>query len=151
MQSKTLTTSNVQDTIKLGEQLGIMCRGGEVFELISDLGGGKTAFVRGLSKGLGTEDEVSSPSFTINNTYKGSRFNLEHFDFYRLDDPGVIAEELKEDIYDTNSIVAVEWGDIVHDILPEDRIMVKIITDENDNRNFTFNFPSSYDYLFTEI
>jgi tRNA threonylcarbamoyladenosine biosynthesis protein TsaE len=139
------------DTLKFGEVIGQACRGGEVFELLSDLGGGKTAFVRGLAIGIGTEDDVSSPSFTINNTYQGKNLTLQHFDFYRLEEAGVVADELEEDIRAPLTVVAVEWGDIVHDVLPDDRIKVRIIPEESELRVFEFSFPEGRDYLFLGV
>jgi tRNA threonylcarbamoyladenosine biosynthesis protein TsaE len=150
---KTLRISceSVEDTLKLGKAVALACRGGEVFELISDLGGGKTAFVRGMALGIETDDEVTSPSFTINNTYKGKILTLEHFDFYRLGEAGVVADELKEDLYTPAVIVAVEWGDIVHDILPKTRVKIVISPTESDTREFFFSYSSDYDYLFKEL
>lgn len=135
--------------MKLGESVARACRGGEVFELISDLGGGKTAFVRGMAQGLETEDEVTSPSFTINNTYQGSRFTLEHFDFYRLGEAGIIADELREDLYTPDTIVAVEWGEIVHSILPASRVRVEITPTETEARVYSFTYDQSHEYLFS--
>jgi tRNA threonylcarbamoyladenosine biosynthesis protein TsaE len=142
---------SLEDTLKLGESVGRACKGGEVFELISDLGGGKTAFVRGMALGVETEDEVTSPSFTINNTYKGSRFTLEHFDFYRLGEAGVVADELREDIYTPNTIVAVEWGEIVHNILPTSRIKVEIAPTETEARYYAFVYGPDHEYLFSGV
>jgi tRNA threonylcarbamoyladenosine biosynthesis protein TsaE len=128
-----------------------VCQGSEVFELISDLGGGKTAFVRGLASGLGTEDEVSSPSFTINNSYHGEKLSLEHFDFYRLHEAGVVANELREDLDDSKKVVAVEWGEIVHDVLPDHTIKVEIKVDGDESRWFIFRFPESRSYIFERL
>lgn len=139
------------DTLKLGEAVGRACKGGETFELISDLGGGKTAFIRGMATGIGTSDEVSSPSFTINNTYQGTSLTLQHFDFYRLSEAGVVADELREDIYSPQTVVAVEWGDIVHDVLPEKRIKVQITPQESEVRVYTFTYPEEYEYLFAGV
>ena len=125
--------------------------GGEVFELISDLGGGKTAFVRGLAKGLGAQDEVSSPSFTINNTYVAPKLTLEHFDFYRLEQPGLMAGQLHEDIFRGDTVVAVEWGDVVSDVLPPARIVVVITVNDDESRNFSFTIPEQFLYLMKDI
>jgi tRNA threonylcarbamoyladenosine biosynthesis protein TsaE len=137
--------------LQLGQKLGELCRGGECFELISDLGGGKTAFVRGLASGIGTSDDVSSPSFTINNTYIGPSLTLEHFDFYRLDDAGIVAAELAEDLSSIGVVVAVEWGDIVHDVLPLERITVDIFAGHDDSRTFSFKYSPIFSYLFDGI
>jgi tRNA threonylcarbamoyladenosine biosynthesis protein TsaE len=142
------TCKSLEDTLQLGQKLGEYCKGGECFELIADLGGGKTAFVRGLASGIGTDDDVSSPSFTINNTYEGPGLVLEHFDFYRLDDAGIVAAELTEDLSLPNVVVAVEWGDIVHEVLPQAHITARIITQEDESRVFSFEYAPEYNYLF---
>ena len=134
--------------MSLGEKIGKACRGGEVFELISDLGGGKTAFVRGLAKGIGTSDEVSSPSFTINNTYVSNKLTLEHFDFYRLESAGLLAEQLHEDIFRPETVVAIEWGDVVRDVLPARRVAVNIVSNEEESRAFQFSYDQDFAYLF---
>jgi len=89
-----------EDTERLGELLGRRLRGGEVLELRSDLGGGKTTFVRGLVRGAGCHDRVSSPTFTLSRVYKSKDFEIHHFDFYRLQDPGLVANELAEVVGD---------------------------------------------------
>ena len=141
----------LKETLGLGEKIGKACTGGEVFELTSDLGGGKTAFVRGLALGMGIADEVSSPSFTINNTYTGSGLVLEHFDFYRLDDAGVVGDQLSEDLFQSDAVVAVEWGDVVSDVLPADRIVVAITIGVDDSRIFSFSYPQARAYVFEGI
>jgi tRNA threonylcarbamoyladenosine biosynthesis protein TsaE len=147
----TVKTDSLEQTLELGKRLGETCRGGEVFELVSDLGGGKTAFVRGVVMGIGSTDEVSSPSFTINNSYDGGRLAVEHFDFYRLDDPGILGSELAEEIFSHDSVVLIEWGDRVVDILPDCRIKVSITVDESNSRTFVFNCPEELDYLFEGV
>jgi tRNA threonylcarbamoyladenosine biosynthesis protein TsaE len=147
---KTLSiiSNSLAETLSLGKNIGKVCRGGEVFELISDLGGGKTAFVRGVVAGIGSTDEVSSPSFTINNSYSGGRFWVEHFDFYRLEDPGVLKSELAEDIYKHDSVTLIEWGDSIVDVLPDARIIVDIKVRSDDTRLFTIQYTDNLSYLF---
>ncbi len=92
---------------------------GVALELVGDVGTGKTTFVRGLAEGLGAREAVTSPSFTISKSYAlegGGR--LVHYDFYRLSDPGLIAEDLAENLESPENIVVVEWGASVQDILP---------------------------------
>ncbi len=114
-----------------------MLRGGEVIELVSDLGGGKTTFVRGLARGLGSTDRVSSPTFTISKVYKvpGS-LALHHFDFYRLPEAGLIAEELADVLDDPRNIVVVEWAGIVQDVLPQSKLTIRIEKTPEDERIF---------------
>ena len=137
--------------MSLGEKIGQACKGGEVFELRSDLGGGKTAFVRGLATGMGAIDDVSSPSFTINNTYTSPHLTLEHFDFYRLDQAGILADQLQEDIFHKDTVVAVEWGDIVSGVLPDAKVSVEISVDQNDSRTFSFLYQAKFQYLFEKL
>src|SRR5205809_5112570 len=84
------------DTERLGELLGSQLSAGDVIELRSDLGGGKTTFVRGLVRGGGSRERVSSPTFTLSRLYKAKNFEIQHFDFYRLDRPGVLEDQLAE-------------------------------------------------------
>lgn len=93
----------------------------------SDLGGGKTTFVKGLAQGLGCEQVVGSPTFTVSRVYQcRDGLELHHFDFYRLSDPGVVAYELSEAVDLPKAVVAVEWGDIVSSALPEGRIELRL-------------------------
>jgi tRNA threonylcarbamoyladenosine biosynthesis protein TsaE len=138
------------DTEKLGEQLGRLAQPPLVLELRSDLGGGKTTFVRGLAKGLGIEAAVSSPSFTLSQEYPAkSGEKLYHFDFYRLAESGVVGDQLGEAIADPNGIVAIEWSDIVQDILPSDYMSVefKPTVTSGDERGITITYSEKYSSL----
>lgn len=148
MHTQIITTNSLEETLSFAEIIGTKCVGGEVFELISDLGGGKTAFTRGLVAGLGSIDEVNSPSFTINNTYKTDKLIIEHFDFYRLNESGVVGEELKEALSASNTVVIVEWGNIVQEVLGQNDIKVEIQATGEDSRKFIFSFPDKFSYLF---
>ena len=141
-------SQSLEDTLSFGKKIGSRLKGGEVFELNSDLGGGKTAFVRGLAYGIGSEDEISSPSFTLNNQYVGTGLRIEHFDFYRLSSAGVVADELKEFLGAPDTVVAVEWGDIVHDVLPKERVTITISVDADDERTCVCEYPQTLLYLF---
>jgi len=126
-------------------------RGGEVIELVSDLGGGKTTFVRGLARGMGSPDTVSSPSFTLSNVYKAGDITLYHFDFYRLGEPGIMRDELAEVLADSQAVTVVEWAAIVEDVLPKDRLTVHIRTTGETERKFTFEYPENLKYLMEKI
>lgn len=117
--------------------------------LVSDLGGGKTAFVRGLARGMGSHDHVASPTFTITREYHSAAggLTLHHFDFYRLQEAGVVAAELEEFINDPKAVVAIEWGAIVADVLPDERLEVHIERTGEDSREFSFLYPESLSYL----
>lgn len=103
-----------------------------VIELVGDVGAGKTTFVRGLAQGLGIEEPLSSPSFTISRFYQGKKATLTHYDFYRLEDPGLMAEDLAESITDENNVTVIEWGQSIADILPPEHKVIEIkYIDEN--------------------
>lgn len=142
------TSANLEETLKIAEAIGHELRGGEVFALVSDLGGGKTAFVRGLAKGIGSKDAVRSPSFTLSNEYHSGGLTLYHFDFYRLQDPGIIREELAEALADREGIVAVEWAEIVDDVLPKQHVSVHIKATAEQSREITVDYPQAVKYLF---
>lgn len=128
-----------------------------VFELIGDVGAGKTTFTRGLAEGLKVQEPVTSPSFTISKRYafptpekccknynsssstSGSNSDnpagqLIHYDFYRLDDPGIMRDELAEALAEPNSVIVVEWGSDVADLLPLDKIRLEISLCEDGSR-----------------
>lgn len=118
-----------------------------MIELVSDLGGGKTTFVRSLVKGMGSTDKVASPTFTISREYSAGDLTLYHFDFYRLHEPGVVANELAEVIDDPQAVVAVEWADIVEDVLPLERLTIRITATGENTREFNFAYPEKLAYL----
>src|SRR6266496_4385034 len=144
----TFQSNSLDDTQALAAAIGKVLRGREVIELISDVGGGKTAFVKGLARGLNVEETVQSPTFTISRIYN-ARDNLElhHFDFYRLSEAGIVADELAESLGEPNVIVAVEWGEIVHDVLPPHRITIKFAHTGDTERAITIATPQGLGYV----
>jgi tRNA threonylcarbamoyladenosine biosynthesis protein TsaE len=106
-----VTTTSEGETAAVGRGLAARLEAGSAVLLVGPLGAGKTAFVRGLAEGLGASpDEVSSPTFTLIQEYRGGRLPLLHVDLYRLDDPREI-EELGLDELGETSVLAIEWGD----------------------------------------
>lgn len=125
-------------TKELAEKLGKQLKGGEVFQLVGDVGAGKTTFVKGLAKGLGIDDEVQSPSFTISRVYDGrDGLQLVHYDFYRLTDAGIMADEVAEMVHDPLTVTVVEWADIVEGVLPDDHFTISITTPSETTRALT--------------
>ena len=127
--------------------MGRKLRGGEVIELVSDLGGGKTTFVKGLAQGLGTHDLVRSPSFTLSNKYAAHKLSLYHFDFHRLNEPGIMRDELAEILVEPTNIVAVEWAEPVESILPTKRLVIRLKTTGDSSRIISFEYPETLNYL----
>lgn len=115
-----------EDSMKnFGAKLGQLLGGGEVLELVGDIGAGKTTFTKGLARGLGVTDTVQSPTFTISRVYE-ARNNLEmrHYDFYRLDEAGIMADELANASSEDSTVTVIEWAGIVDSILPDDRVRI---------------------------
>lgn len=136
-------------------------------ELVGDVGAGKTTFTRSLASGLGVSTSVTSPSFTISKRYafslkphersagairesvsrttpvskKHETGELIHYDFYRLEDPGLMAEDLAESLTQINAIVILEWADSIKDLLPEKHLQITFRILEDDSRELTFNTP----------
>ena len=145
-----LTSNSPTNTEKIGYNLGKRLKGGEIIELASDLGGGKTTFVRGVAAGAGSQDKVASPSFTLNRLYKCPNFEINHFDFYRLNDAGVMAHELADIVNDSESVVIIEWAGVVESVLPSEKMEIKIRVPDIDSRQLIFNYPASMSYLLSD-
>jgi tRNA threonylcarbamoyladenosine biosynthesis protein TsaE len=118
-----------------------------VIELVSDLGGGKTTFVKGLVRGSGSTDHVSSPTFTISNIYMTKKLEIHHFDFYRLYEAGLIEHEIVDLINDPKVVIIVEWSDVVKHVLPSERIMVHIKNEGQEKRQLEIKYPDKLAYV----
>ena len=143
----TLASKSEQETEQLAARLAENLHGGEVVELVSDLGGGKTTFTRGLAAGLSSKDTVASPTFTISREYGGGRLHIYHFDFYRLGEAGVTADELAEVVGDESAVVVVEWAEVVQHVLPTERLTIRIKASSEHARELYCTYPSSLAYL----
>lgn len=104
-------TETPQETEALGEALGRVLPPGSVVAYTGGLGAGKTAFTRGLARGLGIQDRVTSPTYTIVNEYEGGRLPLFHFDWYRLSDAEELFDIGWEDYLSRGGVCAVEWSE----------------------------------------
>jgi len=123
----------------LGARLGALLRGGESIELSGDVGAGKTTFVKGLAVGLAIDEDVQSPSFTVSRVYDArDGLQLAHYDFYRLQDAGIMANELDEVIRDDSVVTVVEWADIVEGVLPAERLRVQFTSPSEGDRTLEF-------------
>jgi tRNA threonylcarbamoyladenosine biosynthesis protein TsaE len=140
-------TANEGETFKLAGKLAKNLKGGEVIELTGDLGSGKTAFTRGLVLALKSPDDVASPSFTISRVYKTENFTIHHFDFYRLNEGGVVGQELDELIGDPKIVIIIEWAQTIQHILPVNRLTINLTSITDSKRSITFYCPSKLEYL----
>ena len=118
-----------KETYELGEKIGQMAKPGMVISLTGDLGVGKTVFTQGLAKGLGIEEPVNSPTFTIVQVYEEGRLPLYHFDVYRIGDIEEMDEIGYEDYFYGEGVCLIEWADLIREILPEQMCRVTIEKD----------------------
>lgn len=125
-----------KDTYELGEKIGQMAKPGMVISLTGDLGVGKTVFTQGLAKGLGIEEPVNSPTFTIVQVYEEGRLPLYHFDVYRIGDIEEMDEIGYEDYFYGEGICLIEWADLIREILPEQ--MCRVTIEKNLEKGFDY-------------
>lgn len=111
----------------LGQKIGEKLKTRAVIELIGDVGAGKTTFVKGLAKGFGITQTITSPTFTISQSYQAKNGrHLYHYDFYRLIEPGLMKYELAGALSDESGLTIIEWGENVQDVLPKKHITVHL-------------------------
>ena len=127
-------TNSEQETEELGARLAERLEPGAVIAFTGDLGAGKTAFTRGLARGLGISDRVTSPTFTIVNEYEGGRLPLFHFDMYRLGSSDELFDIGWEDYLARGGVCAVEGSENVSDALEEGSVLVEIRRGARDNQ-----------------
>ena len=130
------TTNSPMETEAIGAALGKLLPPGSVIAYRGDLGAGKTAFTRGLARGLGCKEIVTSPTYTIVNEYLGGRIPLFHFDMYRLRSSDDLFDIGWEDYLDRGGICAVEWSENVADAM-EDAVAITIEKLGEDSRQIT--------------
>ena len=129
-------TNSPVETEKVGEALGKVLRPGSILAYEGDLGAGKTAFTRGLARGLGAKEQVTSPTYTIVNEYLSGRMPLFHFDMYRLRSSDDLFDIGWDDYLDRGGVCAVEWSENVDDAM-EDAITVCIHKLGEESRRIT--------------
>ena len=136
-------THSPEETELLGEKLAKKLKGGEILAYRGDLGAGKTAFTRGLARGLGISDRVTSPTYTIVNEYEGGRLPLFHFDMYRLDSADDLFDIGWEDYLLRGGVCAVEWSENVPEAMA-DAITVEIRKISENDRQILIEGGDSY-------
>lgn len=124
-----LETMSPEETFLIGKELGEKSVPGQVYTLNGDLGVGKTVFTQGLAKGLGIDEPVSSPTFTIVQVYEEGRLPFYHFDVYRIGDVEEMEEVGFEDYVMGEGVSLIEWADLIREILPEKRTEIVIEKD----------------------
>jgi len=135
-----ITTNNEVETIQEGYKLGHNLEKGAVVALYGDLGAGKTAFTRGIAAGLGIDDNVSSPTFTIVNEYSG-KIPLFHFDMYRLGSEDELFDIGWDDYLERGGVCVVEWSENVPGAFPSNTIIVHLKYIDENTRQIEINVP----------
>lgn len=129
-------TSGVDETRELAGALAEMVHPGDILLLTGDLGAGKTAFAQGFARGLGVEEQVTSPTFTLARSYEG-RLRLHHLDVYRLDRLQEAVDLGLPEMVDDGGVTLIEWGDVVIPTLPAHYLEIRLgYGDEDDDRTF---------------
>ncbi|HIX48255.1 MAG TPA: tRNA (adenosine(37)-N6)-threonylcarbamoyltransferase complex ATPase subunit type 1 TsaE [Candidatus Mediterraneibacter caccavium] len=131
-----IETNSPEETFRVGKELGEKAYAGQVFTLTGDLGVGKTVFTQGLAKGLGIEEPVNSPTFTIVQEYDGGRLPFYHFDVYRIGDVEEMEEVGFDDYVMGEGVSLIEWADLISEILPEKR--TEILIEKDLERGFDY-------------
>lgn len=134
--TEVIESNSADETFALGKRIGEMAAPGEVYTLIGDLGVGKTVFTQGVAVGLGIEDIVNSPTFTIVQVYEEGRLPFYHFDVYRIGDSEEMFEVGYEEYVYGDGVSLIEWANLIDDILPK---RFKQVTIEKDlERGFDY-------------
>lgn len=114
-----IETNSAKETYEVGVKLGKEAKSGQVFGLMGELGVGKTVLTQGMAKGLGIQEPISSPTFTIIQQYDDGRIPFYHFDVYRISDIEEMDEIGYEDYFYGNGVCLVEWADLIREIMPD--------------------------------
>lgn len=121
-----VTTNSPEETRRIGAGFASLVRRGDLINLIGDLGAGKTSLVQGLAEGLRVNENITSPTFAIIKEYETGRLPLFHIDVYRLDGARDLEELGYEDCFYADGVTAVEWGDKVSELIPEDALTIEM-------------------------
>ena len=122
-------SSSAAETFEFGRKLGEEAVPGQIICLDGDLGTGKTVLTKGIAAGLGIEEPVVSPTFTIVQIYEQGRMPLYHFDVYRIDDPDEMEEIGYREYFYGSGLTIIEWSDLISDIIPKDAVRIRIFKD----------------------
>ena len=122
-------TFSPEETFEFGKELGKQAKAGAVICLDGELGVGKTVFTQGFAVGLGIEEPVNSPTFTILQIYEEGRLPLYHFDVYRIEEPEEMDEIGYEDYFYGDGVCLIEWASMIGELIPETAIQVTIKKD----------------------
>ena len=130
------SVSNIEETTSIGYELEKLLNAGDIICLTGDLGTGKTHITKGIAKGLGIDEYITSPTFTIVNEYDSGRLKLNHFDVYRVSDPDEIYAIGFDDYIFSDAVSIIEWANYIEDILPKEYLHIHIEKNLDNGENF---------------
>ena len=126
---RVIDSFSPEETFELGRKLGEQAQPGDVYTMVGDLGVGKTLLAQGIARGLGVEEPVCSPTFTIVQIYEEGRMPFYHFDVYRIGDIEEMEEIGYQDYFYGQGLTLIEWADLIQEILPECFLEIRIEKD----------------------
>lgn len=127
-----VTTTGAERTRDLAASLAELARPGDLFVLAGDLGTGKTVFTQGLGRGLGIDDQITSPTFALVQSYVG-RLDMHHLDVYRLEQINEALDLGLAEMLDDDAVMVIEWGDTIAPVLPHDYLEVRLSFGDTDD------------------
>jgi tRNA threonylcarbamoyladenosine biosynthesis protein TsaE len=141
MNTRLLESKSAEETAAFGASLAMDLKAGDVILLRGELGAGKTCLVAGLAKGLGSDAEVGSPTFTLINEYKGGRLPLYHIDLYRLEEGAQIEGLGLDEYFDGQGVCAVEWSERLGPLEPKGALQLSLEHRGEGKRSIRASFP----------
>ena len=132
-------TNSAEETRALGEKLAERLQAGDVVTLEGELGAGKSELARGIARGLGVTETVTSPSFTILNVYESGRCPLYHFDWYRLESEEELYELGMDEYLGGDGIAVIEWAERCPEAVPENVLRIRLEVTGGESRRITVN------------
>ena len=139
---KIYTTESVADTERLGTEIGRTAKPGDVIAICGELGTGKTALTRGIARGLGITEDITSPTFSLMEMHEGDR-TLYHFDLYRIEDDSEFNNLCFEEYWENNGVSVIEWAERALSRLPEEKISINIEYIDPNRRRITIEYPDN--------
>ena len=136
MMERIIETNSAQETCELGKRIAAQMKPGSVYTLEGDLGTGKTVFAKGAAEGLGIEEDICSPTFTIMQVYEDGRLPLYRFDLYRIGDPEELDEFGFDDYLFGNGVCLIEWPQSANDRLPASTVRIRL--EKNADKGFDY-------------
>lgn len=128
------------ETKLVGQKLGEMLKPHDLIEVSGDIGSGKTTLIKGMAKGIKSDQPATSPTFTISQVYQG-RIKLYHLDLYRLNQPDLVDHQIKEAIDEPDAAVVIEWSEVAEYVLPRFRYKIEIKANSDESRNIIIDPP----------